>query len=120
MTIKETLAQKKTGFLYGNRMILPFKARFLKVVIDNDIITDFSLSSKGISLVEEDYYTSLYFHEYDSLRDTLSKFEAIKIVLVEKEDDIFDISKHLKLAVYRTETHTATIEETDHDILFIE
>ena len=120
MTIKETLAQKKTGFLYGNRMILPFKARFLKVVIDSDIITDFSPSSKGISIVEEDHYTSLYFHEYDSLRDSLSKFEAIKLVLVEKEDNIFDLSKHMKLAVYKTETHTATIEETDHDILFIE
>ena len=120
MTVKEALANKKTGFMYGNRLILPFKARFLKVVVNSDIITDFSPSSKGISIVEEDYYTSLYFHEYDSLRESLSKYEAVKIVLVEKEENIFDVNKHMKIAVYKTETHLANIEETDQDILFIE
>ncbi len=120
MTVREAVVYEKTGFLYGNRLILPFMARFLKVVVNSDIITDFSPSSKGISIVEEDYYTSLYFHEYDSLRETLSKYEAIKIVLVEKEDNIFDVKKHMKIAVYKTDTHVANIEETDQDILFIE
>ncbi|GAB1349631.1 hypothetical protein MASR1M107_18450 [Ignavibacteriales bacterium] len=120
MTIKSCLTEKKTGFLYGNRLILPFKARFLKVVVEKDIITDFSPSSKGINIVEEDLYTSLYFLEYRSLRDTLSKYENIKLVVVEKDDDIFNVDKHMKLAVYKTETHVANIEETEHDILFIE
>ena len=120
MTIKSCLAEKKTGYLYGNRLILPFKGRFLKVVVEKDIITDFFFCLRGINIVEEDLYTSLYFLEYNSLRDTLSKYDNIKIVVVEKEDDIFDITKHMKLAVYRTDSHVATIEETEHDILFIE
>ncbi|KAB2909230.1 MAG: hypothetical protein LC102_00760 [Ignavibacteriales bacterium] len=120
MTIRETLQNGKNGLLYGNRLVLPFKARFLTVVIENEIITDFSHASKHVALVEEDNYTSIYFFKYQSLRNTLAKYEGIKLLVVEKEDDIFDLSKHKKLMVYRTETHTATIEETDQDILFIE
>jgi hypothetical protein len=120
MTIQQCIDEKKSGFLYGNRLILPFKGRFLKVIVEKDIITDFSPSSKGINIVEEDYYTSLYFLEYNFLRETLSEYENIKIIVVEKDDNIFDVTKHKKLAVYKTDTHEATIEETEHDILFIE
>ena len=90
------------------------------MIVEKDIITDFSPSSKGINIVEEDYYTSLYFLEYNTLRETLSEYENIKIIVVEKDDNIFDVTKHKKLAVYKTDTHEATIEETEHDILFIE
>ena len=58
-TIEEILKGNKSGLYYGNRLVLPFKAHFLKVIIDNEIITDFSLSSKGIIIQEESDFTSL-------------------------------------------------------------
>src|SRR5690606_27519599 len=108
----DTVKNKLTGIYYGNRLIIPFHAHFLKVVIENEIITDFSPSSKGISLVEEDGFTSLYFLDYDDLKSSLSKYESIKFVVVEKNEEIFDFNNHRKIAVYLEEKHKARIEET--------
>ena len=119
-TIKETLEKKLNGLCYGNRVILPFKASFLKVIIENDIITDFSTSSKGIYIREDENYTDLYFLEIKDLKETVSKYENIKMVVVEKGDDIFDIDNHKKIALYFEEKHNVKIEKTDDDILFIE
>lgn len=119
-TLDEVIKNKINGLCYGNRILLPFKAHFLKVVIENDIITDFSSSSKGISSINHDEYSDLYFLEYKMLSDTVSKYESIKIVLVEEGKNIFDWNNHRKIALYLTEKHKVTIEETDADILFIE
>lgn len=120
ITLDEVIKNKVNGLCYGNRIILPFKAHFLKVIIENDIITDFSSSSKGITIVEHEEYSDLYFLEYTMLSDDLSKYEAIKIVLVEEGKNIFDWNNHRKIALYLAEKHKVTIEETDADILFIE
>ncbi|MFA4923205.1 MAG: hypothetical protein WC557_03325, partial [Ignavibacteriaceae bacterium] len=72
-TLDEVIKNKINGLCYGNRILLPFKAHFLKVVIENDIITDFSSSSKGINIVNHDGFSDLYFLEYKMLSDTLSK-----------------------------------------------
>ena len=119
-TIEEILKGNKSGLYYGNRLVLPFKAHFLKVIIDNEIITDFSLSSKGIIIQEESDFTSLYFLKYKQLKDAVTHYESIKLVVVEKDKDIFDFANHKKFAVYLGEKHQAKIEETDADILFIE
>jgi len=119
-TIAETLKDKSPALYYGNRLIIPFHAHFLKVVIEKEIITDFSSHSKGIIIKEEDDFTSLYFLDYEDLKNSLSKYESIKFVVVEKGKDIFDIKNHLKIAVYLEEKHNARIEETDADILFVE
>jgi hypothetical protein len=119
-SIEEALKNKKPGLYYNNRLILPFKAYFLKVIVGHEIITDFSHASKGILINEEIDFTDVYFHDYENLKKSVSKYEAIKMVLVEKDKDIFNLENHVKLAVYLQEKHKAVIEMTDDDILFIE
>ncbi len=119
-TIDEVLKGNKNGLHYGNRLILPFHAHFIKVIIDDNIIVDFSPSAKGINIVEEDEFTNLYFLDIKELKNSVSKYEAVKIIAVDKEKNVFDLSNHKKVAVYLEEKHNARIEETDEDILFIE
>lgn len=112
--------KKLVGLFYGNRLILPFQCVFLKVVVNRDIITDFSRNSKAVSVEQEANFTSLYFQEYENLKESISEFEAIKLVIVEKGKDIFDFNNHIKLAVYLEDKHKLRIEKTDDHILFIE
>jgi len=119
-TLDEALGKKINGLCYGNRILLPFKAQLLKVVVESDIITDFSRSSKGIQVVDQKDFLDLYFLEYKRLSDSLSEYEAIKMVLVEEGKDVFDLGNHRKVALYLAEKHQVTIEETEADILFIE
>jgi hypothetical protein len=119
-TLDEILENKINGLYYNNRLILPFQVHFLKVIIDDEIITDFSPSSKGIFIREEADFTDIYFLEYKHLNDTVSKYEAIKMVVVEKGKDIFDFNNHKKIAVYLENKHKTRIEKTEEDILFIE
>ena len=108
------------GLYYGNRLILPFNCIFLKVVINREIITDFSSTSKFVNINEGNNYTNLYFREYENIKETISEFESIKMVIVEKNKDIFDFSNHVKIAIYFEPNHKLRIEKTDDDILFIE
>lgn len=119
-SLNEILQKSGTGIYYNNRLILPFKAHFLKIIINDDIITDFSPSSKGIFISEEEDFTDLYFYDYKNLKEECSKYENVKLLVVEKGKDIFNFDNHLKLAVYFKENHKVKIEKTDADILFIE
>lgn len=119
-TIKDALDKKINGLCYGNRIMLPFGASFLKIIIEDDIITDFSPSSKGIYVREDEEYTDLYFLEIKDLKETVSKYENIKMVLCEKNESVFDVKNHKKIALYLEEKHNVKIEKTDEDILFIE
>ncbi len=120
MTITNALDKKATGLFYGNRVILPFHCFFLKVIIETDIITNFSSSSKGVIVEESDSFTSLYFCDYEKLKQGVSKYESIKMVVVEKGDDLFDTNNHIKLALYLHDEHKVVIEKTDAEILFLE
>lgn len=119
-SIKDALGKNLNGLCYGNRIMLPFSASFLKIIIEDDIITDFSPSSKGIYVREDKEYTDLYFLEIKDLKETVSKYENIKMVLCEKNENVFDIKNHQKIALYLEEKHNVKIEKTDEDILFIE
>ncbi len=119
-TINEVLASKQNGLCYGNRIILPFNGHFLKVIFNQDIIMDFSPTSKGIFIREKEDFTDVYFHDYKDLKEEISKYEAIKMVIVEKDKDVFDQNNHLKIALYLEDKHIVKIEKTDADILFIE
>lgn len=119
-TLEDTLKKKLTGLYYNNRVILPFQAQFMKVICDTDIITDFSPSSKGIYIRETDDFTDLYFYEYKNLKEVVSKYEVIKLVVVEKGRDVFNFDNHKKIVLHLKPNHVVTIEETDEDILFIE
>ncbi|NCS89981.1 MAG: hypothetical protein AUK34_14435 [Ignavibacteria bacterium CG2_30_36_16] len=120
MTIQNALDKKAPGLYYGNRILLPFKCHLLKVIIDRDIITDFSPSSKGIFIEENESFMSLYFYDYSSLKDKVTKYETIKMVTVEKSEDIFNLKNHLKLVLYLRDEHKVEIQKTDDDILFLE
>lgn len=118
--ISEVIKQKKYGLYYHNRVILPFNGHLLKVIIEDDNITDFTPTSKQIYVKEDDGIMNIYFKEYKNLSDVVSKYENIKIVIVEKGNDIFEMKNHRKLALYLEENHALRIEATDDDILFIE
>jgi len=119
-TIDEVLKNNLSGLWYHNRIILPFSVHFLKIIVNTDIITDFSLNSKGVFIREIEDFTDLYFLEYKDLNSSISKYEAIKMVIVEKGKDIFDFNNHLKLSLYLEKKHKVKIEECDQDILFLE
>lgn len=119
-SLNEILKSKPKGLFYNNRLILPFQGIFLKIIVNDDVIMDFSPSSKHIYISENENYTDIYFKEYRHLKDTVSKYESIKMVLVEKGNDIFNFDNHKKIAVYLEEKHRVSIEETEDDILFIE
>jgi hypothetical protein len=119
-TLDEILKDKTKGLYYKNRLILPFQGIFLKIIVDDDIIMDFSPESKQIFISENESFTDIYFKEYKHLKDAVSKYEAIKMVLVDRGQDIFNFDNHKKIVVYLEEKHQVTIEKTDEDILFIE
>ena len=100
-SIGEALKNKKSGLYYNNRIILPFKAYFLKVIVEHEIITDFSSASKGILINEEKDFTDIYFHDYKDLKNSLSKYESIKMVVAEKDKDIFNPSRYKYNIVYK-------------------
>ena len=118
--IDEVLNKKLNGLHYYNRIILPFKAHFLKVIVSANIITDFSPNSKKIFIREKEEFTSVYFLDYKDLNDALSKYEAIKMVVVEKSKDIFDFNNHIKLSLYLEDQHHVKIEKCDQDIILLE
>jgi hypothetical protein len=119
-TIKETLEQKVNGLFYGNRLILPFKANFLKIILDDDIITDFSPAGEKLYISENDNFTDLYFIGINNLQSKISKYEAVKMIVTEKNTDIFDPKSHIKLSVYLEEPHNLRVEKTPEDIPFID
>jgi len=118
--LSEILKTESKGLYYRNRLILPFQGIFLKIIINDDEIMDFSPESEAIYIMENENFTDIYFKEYKHLKDVVSKYEAIKIVVVEKGMDIFNFDNHKKIAVYLEDKHQVSIREIDEDILFIE
>lgn len=119
-SIDEVLSGKMTGLHYGNRVILPFVGDLIKIIIENDIITDLGPASNGAFVKERDTHMDIYFHDYDSLSKVVTKFETIKLIIVEKGKDMFNFDNHRKIALRIKEKHILEIEEIDDDILFIE
>ncbi len=62
----------------------------------------------------------IYFHEYKHLRDLLSKYESIKMIVVEKGKDVFDKKNHVKISLHPEAKHDLRIEELSKDQIFIE
>jgi len=116
----DVIKNKIDGLYYGNRILLPFICDVLKVIIEHDIIMDFSTSAKGAQYVKRESFTEIYFHDYTDLTEIITKFEKIKLVVVEDKRDIFDLSNHKKVSLHLQKNHKLIIEETNEDILFIE
>ena len=119
-TIEEVLKNNIGGLFYGNRVLLPFRADILKAIIEKDIITDFSTTHKGAQYNITDSFTEIYFLDYKELAESISEFETIKLVVVEKVKDVFEHSNHKRLILHIKEKHLLKIEEANGEILFIE
>lgn len=118
--IIEAIEEKKSGFCFGNRLLLPFHGYVLKIVVDNDIIMNFSRASKEAVIGETEAFTEIYILQHENLKEVVSKYETIKLLIVEKGKDVFDKNNHIKLLLRLGEDHLLTIEKTDEDTLFIE
>ena len=119
-SLDEILQNNITGIYYGNRVLLPFHFTALKIVIENDIITDFSIREKGAYVNEYSDYTEIYFMDYPNLEANISKYENIKMIIVEKGNDIFDFNTHRKIAIRPEGNHILSIKEIDENTIFIE
>jgi hypothetical protein len=119
-TINEALSAKLNGLHFGNRLILPFNVEILKVIIDADIIVDFSTKKKGAEYNSRKNFTELYFYDYKSLQDFVSEYENIKLVVVDDDKDLTDVKNHRKILVRLKENHIAEVEEASDDIIFVE
>jgi hypothetical protein len=78
------------------------------------------VASGGIFIRETEDYTGVNFLEYKELKDAVSKYEVIKVVVVEKGKDIFDFNNHMKLTLSLEGLHKVKIEKCDQDIIFLE
>ncbi len=119
-TIDKVLKEQKHGLYYGSRILLPFVADILKAVIDDEIITDFSPVSEGAYYEKYDDFTEIYFFDHVDILKDVSKYETIKLVLVEEGEDIFDFDKHRKISLNPIGDHKLELKELGDDIIFID
>ena len=119
-SISDVLKEKKYGLHFGNRVILPFNCHILKLNIENDLITDFSPSCKGVHVSENPDFMEIYFYDYKNLNDVITKYEVIKMIVVEKGKDVFDTKNHITLALDPEENHQLRIEKLGENQIFIE
>ncbi len=111
---------KLTGLVYGNRILLPFRADILKVILDDEIIMDFSQVSEKAEYMKRDTFTELYLFEYEDISEQISDYDYIKMVVAEDGKDLFDISNHKKLLLKISSNHSFEISEPDDNVLFID
>ncbi len=119
-TLQQVLDEKIKGLYYGPRVILPFVADILKVIIDDDIITDFSPLSEIAYYEKQDNFTEIYFFEHKDILKDVSKYEVIKMIVVEEGENMFNFSNHKKIALNPLEKHQIEISELDDEMIFIE
>jgi hypothetical protein len=119
-SLVEVLKNNINGMYYGNRVLLPFHCHILKIVIENDIITDFSIRNNGAFINRHNEFTEIYFLDYPDIEKNISKFENIKMIVVEDGKDIFDFKNHRKIALRPEGNHILSVKELDENIIFID
>lgn len=112
--------EKLKGLHYGNRLILPFRCHLLKVIVNGAVVTDLSSTKIGLEVIMHDNFMDVYFHGFDALTDKVQEHEAIKMIVVAEDEDIFDFETHKALGIYLQDKHEVVIEKLSEDILFIE
>jgi len=119
--IKKHIKEGTEGFYIGSRMILPFKCQFIKLIVDNHIITEF-VGNSNIKVSQEKENTSIYFREAGKLNQFEGSYECIKMIISGLEDDLCDRDNHLKVIFNIKENYTVQIglAEDNKDILFID
>ena len=119
-TIDEVLEKKINGLYYGPRVLLPFSVDILKAIIDNDIILDFSTASDGAYYEKLDNFTEIYFFDHEDILNDVSKYETIKMIVIEDGKDVFDFKNHRRISLNPIEGHKLEIEEVGDEVIFIE
>ena len=119
-TIDEVLEKKINGLYYGPRVLLPFSVDILKAVIDNDLLTDFSFASDGAYYEKFDNFTEIYFFDHVHILNDVSKYETIKMIVVEDGKDLFDFKNHKRISLNPIKGHKLEISEVDDEVVFIE
>ena len=119
-SLSEVLKEKKSGLYFGNRVLLPFSCHIIKLNIENDLITDFSPSEKGVYVSENPDFMEIYFYDYKDLKEVVSKYEAIKMIVVDKGKDIFNMKNHIAIALHPEENNKLRIEKLSENQIFIE
>lgn len=119
-SLENALAKNKNGLYYGSRVILPFVVDILKAIIDDKIITDFSLISEEAYYEKEEKYTEIFFLKHKNILEDVSKYETIKLIVVDEDDDIFNFSHHRKISLNPLENHQIEISEVGDDVIFID
>jgi len=119
-SINEVLDNKLSGLYFNNRVLLPFSCHILKLSIENDLITDFSSCCKGVYVAENPDFMEIYFHDYKDLAEVVTKYKSIKMIVVEKGNDVFDKKNHIKIGLRPAAKHKLLIEPLTEDQIFIE
>lgn len=119
-TIEQVVSEEIQGLYYGPRVILPFVVDVLKAIIDDDILYDFSKKSEGAYYEKHDNFTEIYFFGHEDIFRDVSKYETIKLVVVEEGKNMFNFSNHKKISLNPIEHHKLEINSLDDDVLFIE
>lgn len=119
-TVNEVLNGNGSGLYYGNRVLLPFKAEILKIVIDSAIITNFSKQPHGADVRITDNYTEIYFCDYKNLEEELTEYDVIKLVLVQQGESIFKNENHIPIELAIESKHKLSIKRIGDDKLFFE
>ncbi len=120
-TIRQALKEGKDGFHIGGRIILPFRCQLIKIVIKEEIYTEF-VGNEHIKISQDPQNTSIYFRETGRLASFLGEFHPIKMIAAEWDADLTDPKTHIKLLLEVEDYHVLRIKAIDdnNDILFIE
>jgi len=119
LSVKEALDQNKHGFYIGRRVALPFKCQVLKVIAGGENLTVMQ-GSGSIEIGQDAQNTSIYFLLSGKLKDYVGSYNVVKLIVCELEDDICDMTNHIKLVCKMEDNHQVVIEEPSDDMLFIE
>jgi hypothetical protein len=119
-TLDESIKNGTKGLHYGNRILLPFVIDIFKLIIDDEIITDFRFPKNPAEYIQHYDFTEIYFTQLKDVEEVVSKYETIKMVVVEKGKDIFNFDNHIVLALHLKEKHAIEIEVSPDDLLFVE
>lgn len=118
-TIKEALEKDLNGFYIGNRLILPFHCQFIKMIVENEIITEFK-DTDDVKIHHSPKNTSVYFRYIGRLKSLINSYKNIKIIIAEYDVDLCDINNHYKLICDLDDNHLVKIYEPDENVIFIE
>lgn len=118
-SIKAALDGKMSGFHIGNRIILPFRCQFIKLIVSKHIYHEFS-GNKDIKISQDPKNTSVYFTTVGDLDNYIGTYKIIKAIVAEWDADLTDVSNHKKLIFEPNEEHILDIYLPNDDMIFIE